>query len=196
MVSKQLSVRKEGTLIAWEVTDLIFNAVELIYMKIGLDFDNTIFDTADFYADFPCSSDVFLDVFEMLHLQDSYTPLRHASLLRSRGINTTVAEIMKAYRSAPDCVRDREYLRHFCKRNEVYLVTRASHIGWQRKKADLAGLKDWFVEIRVARGDESKEYGDLDLMVDDNAEEIRGADGGVLIREDETLKGILSEIDR
>lgn len=164
-------------------------------MKIGLDFDKTIFDTKAFIQDMPADPDTFKKAFEKAYLTGDYTLEKHVNCLENIGVKTEKEQLKNLYKNAQTYLKYRDYLQHLSETHELYLVTRADTKGWQQKKIRASKAEEYFENILIIYGDSLKDLPELDVLIDDSQEEItRVSEKTILLDPEESLKSALRGI--
>lgn len=142
-------------------------------MKIGLDFDKTVFNTVGFIEEMPVEPDLFKRTFEQAYLTGKYSVSKHAESLAEEGVEVDESQIREVFNAAPKYLSTTP-LQGVGAEHELYLVTRADAKGWQQKKIQAAGAEPYFRDIFIVYGDHRKDVPELDVLVDDNPDELIG----------------------
>lgn len=142
-------------------------------MKIGLDFDKTVFDTVGFIEEMPVEPDLFKKTFEKAYLSGNYSVSKHVQHLAEEGVEVEESQIREVFNSAPQYLSTKP-LQDLGSSHEIYLVTRADAKGWQQKKIQAAGAEQYFRDIFIVYGNHRKDVPELDILVDDNPDELTG----------------------
>lgn len=152
-------------------------------MRIGVDFDKTIFDTPAFYT---CIEDIvevsierFKDTFEALYNEKGdVTAEDHAEKLLPEAGKEDVEEladaIRTAYEAAPEYLHTEvlELLQEIRQAHEVVIITRKSHDGWQQKKVHESGAEKYVDDVIVVSGEAADTPKDaVDVLIDDSEHE-------------------------
>jgi FMN phosphatase YigB (HAD superfamily) len=147
-------------------------------MRVGVDFDHTLFDTDGFYQETEQRLDTDIDhvketVQNIVSETGKYSLTAHADRL---GIPADALEA--AYRTAPQHLYSQDWLREQGSEYDIVIVTRDSHTGWQDIKTRYAGLQDHdhVSDVRIVSGEDTKYFDDLDVLIDDSPPEIQAVE--------------------
>lgn len=163
-------------------------------MKIGLDFDKTVFDTESFVQQMPTDPDVFKKAFEKAYLSGEYTLEKHVDFLEEQGVSTDKDRLRQLYEKSPTYLRYRDYLQELSANHDLYLVTRADTKGWQQRKIAASDAEQYFKDIFIVYDDSLKDVPELDVLVDDSREELEDvSEETALLRPEEGLRSTLSD---
>lgn len=145
-------------------------------MNIGFDFDKTIFDTDKFSESIPTDLKKFKDSFEEAYL-GNYSTKKHAEILRTDGEDITAQEIEEIYSNSNQYLRHIDILENLQKNNDLFLITRADHKGWQQKKIEASNVREYFKDIIIVYKGQKKDFPELDVLIDDNKDELQNFHG-------------------
>ncbi len=170
-------------------------------MRIAVDFDHVLFDTAGFYDEINVDIDDFKDTFEAVYLENGneYRIEDHVEKLNTeRAYDVSPSDIERMYAAAPNYLRENG-LKNLSERYEVVIVTRASHRGWQKQKITASGADRYADDIVIVHGepeDEPKNLSEADLLIDDRPKEHEYTDlpGFVYDEKTDTFDDVLQEV--
>lgn len=164
-------------------------------MKIGLDFDKTVFDTGGLVEELPVDLELFKNTFEKVYLSGNYTAERHAQELQDRGKEVSANRIKDVYSKAPNYLKT-EVLEKASSKHCLFMVTRADTKGWQQQKIRAAAAEKYFHDIYIVYGDQPKDVPELDVLVDDNSEElVEVSEDTKLYDGNRPLEAVLAELN-
>ena len=157
----------------------------MIYLKIGIDFDRTLFDTDGFKEklekDFPGFSDSYTEA----KRNGIYKPGRHAELVGVE-LQKLFDEFREARKFVYDDIEKLEKLKN--KSNSLVLVSRGDK-EFQRIKIKSSGIQELFDKVAIIskplKTAPKDKVVEIDLMIDDRREELEAIDiPGILVDPD------------
>lgn len=161
-------------------------------MRIGLDFDRTLFDTDSF-------DDFYKDNVEGLYHVDSPAPVKHGVYdpeMHADLCGIPLERIWSVFSN--DLSRflysDIDKIEEIKENHDVVIVTRG-HEKFQKSKVEASGLADKVEDVIVVQ-EKSKDVADIDLLVDDRDYELEkvGIPGVKIDRPREGLEKVLERL--
>lgn len=162
-------------------------------MKIGIDFDRTIFKTDEFDS-------FYKDHVKGLHHVEEPAPVKHGCYdpeKHARICEIPVERIWKVFENDlskfiyPDIK-----LLNKLEDHELKLVTRG-HERFQREKIEASDVKKYFDEVHVVQ-EKPKDSIDIELLVDDSTEELQRVEVKTLQirRPEEGIQKLVDEVEK
>ncbi|MFP4038383.1 MAG: hypothetical protein ACLFTA_01210 [Candidatus Nanohaloarchaea archaeon] len=161
-------------------------------MKIGLDFDRTLFKTEEFDR-------FYKDQVEGLYHVENPKPTRHGVYdpeLHAEICGVDLKEIWQVFEEdlSKFLYKDTDLLDKL-NDHRIVIVTRG-HEKFQEKKIEASGITEKIDEVVIVQ-EEPKDVADIDLLVDDRERELENAEtpGIHLKRPEEGLKKVVEKVE-